>query len=387
MDLYISVISILFMMLVFYNLGMQAFRTDSQIHNISKPKFDKYMVWSIFFFAFMCGIRYRCGSDCESYVEGLKAVAKHVSSYDRDTEVEPLFLFYMRSCAALGIGRVLFLGGIAAVESYFLWAACKSRKYLLPFLGVVLVSSSYFLSFNNGLRQMIVACVFVYSISELIRTQNIIQYLVTMGICFFIHSSAILLLPVVFIYKYSVNINRWIAIVAFVVCFIVGRVSVLDDLLLQAEAGLSFLGYTGYADRMTHFVELESQIENFGPRSIVTWASFLIVFFWGNKTGEYYKQDKLYKISFLFTLVYSCASVLLASKSLLFMRPFEYLTPFVIISFSYLLWYLKVSRRPFSLCLVAMVICSYMFLVSVAERNVKDEAGLYKIVFLQENVR
>ena len=55
-----------------YSLGLQSYNLSNRVLNshAQRPYFNKYFFFSILFFALMCGLRYRCGADCESYASG-----------------------------------------------------------------------------------------------------------------------------------------------------------------------------------------------------------------------------------------------------------------------------------------------------------------------------
>lgn len=383
--LFISVVSYLFMGIVMYTWGGKSYRISNRalLNHSYRPYTNAYFYLSILFFALMCGLRYRCGADCESYAQGLERLiaGQSLSTYKEHDEF--LFESIARIMAWLGVGRVFYMGVWAFLEIVFFYSALKTRNYLLPFIGLVLILGPHFCEWNNGLRQMIAACICVYAVVGIVDGKSIWSFFIWLIVAFFFHKSALIMIPFVSLKFYHLKPNIYISACIFLLCFYFGQSRIFEFAFKEAETVLSFLDYEGYANRFDNILTEEATITSYGPRRIVLLLSSLFIFFFCQKIDEHVKGDKFYRVSFLLFLIYTSASELFIGHTVLLLRPFLYLMPFLLICSAYLLYYLKSTKKRIWYIAAIVVFCSFSLLSSWASFSVPDEAELYKYIFLK----
>ena len=126
---------------------------------------DGYVWMILLIFAILSGLRYRVGADYLSYAwyfERLVEWNKIDISY---VSIEPLFEWITRVIGRfLGLSVEFYFGFLAFVQIFFLYYALRHRKFLYPYIGLVLILGQYYLCWMNGIRQEIVGCVFIFAL-------------------------------------------------------------------------------------------------------------------------------------------------------------------------------------------------------------------------------
>lgn len=340
---------------------------------------DRYIIILILTFTFVCAIRYRVGADCESYAMGYLQ-----GNYDdnRGQSIEPIFMFVSSSFRALNLPRAFFLGFWAYIEIYFLCKSIYNRRYLLPYVGLLLILGPYFLTLCNGIRQAAVGCIFVYAVAVLIDKNAILRYIILILICCGIHSSAAILIFFIPIIWYNHIPNRWLSVLLILLSVILGQVDVVGEYLGQGKDILEYLGYSSYADNYDAYLSAESTITSYGPRRIVQLLLYLLIAWFSNDVDKYYNRDRFYRVSYLMFLIYVCATEILFSQTILFIRPFLYFMLYVLICSGYLLNYLK--RKSKLLYIAALIVASsYLIIDNIASFHIPNEASLYKTILFR----
>lgn len=343
---------------------------------------DPNIIVSILLFSLICGLRYHTGTDCEHYVNQFEHIVKtgiNANEYD-----EPLFTAFTWLVVKVHGGRILYLALIACAQLTLFYSAFITRKYLYPFLGIVLILGPHFLNFNNGLRQMLVACMFVVAVQQLIDHKRVLLFLLMILLGATIHSSAFILLLAVPLIWYDGFVNSRIAVAGVVISILIANLGVLDPLLANADGIMYLMGYDSYAERMDYYVGMEAQITHYGPRRIFQIVSYFLIIFYSERMKDFYKKDRLFRVSYLLFLLYICLFEMLSLKNLLFTRPLLYLTPFWLIISAYLLCYLKKTGKTFGFWISLIMLCSYSVLASIAEFQDPGASSLYRYIFFQD---
>lgn len=356
------------------------YNTNAKLNPSNTPKKQIY-VWFLFItFALFTGLRFRVGADCESYTHMLKDITGDLNNYHG--KIEPLFYILTKAFADLGLGRVAYLSFIALLQIVFLYKALQNRLYLFKsFILVTMLGPLWVVYLTNGLRQQIVACILLYALSIVSDKNRNWTYLLLITTCIFVHKSAIILYPLLLV-KYIKRIPSVIISLGLIlICVAIGQTTFVDNYLLKAKLILDYLGYDSYGQMLDYYVNAESSVISYGPRRIVQLLTYVLIIIFSKKMELYFKNDKLYKTSFILFLIYACISEALFSKSLLFIRPFEYFVIEVAVCGSYLLYYLSKEARkniiyPLSICIT----CSYLFIACIAVKNDTDEIVNYKTV-------
>ncbi len=352
--------------------------------NPSGERMDKYIWYSIIFYTIIVSIRYRVGADCESYADSLLDFAKGNYHEGRGHELEPIAILFGNIVNFFGGSRVLLLGLYGFCEVFFIEYALRSRKALLPFVGALIILGPFWFDLNNGLRQVTVTCMLLYAIQQLVDYCRWKKFLLLVFLGYFMHKSALILMPLVLLVFYDKLPNRWIMIGSLLLCIGLGSSGVVNQFISQGESYIKMFGYAEYSDRMDYFIEQESLVSNYGPRRIVMFLSYVLFMWFSSHVDDFVGHDKFFRVCLLLAFAYVCLSELLVSSFFIFSRPLGYVHIFVLISIAYTLYYLKCKTQSLIFLAGLILCCSYVLIECLAVYSNPNEYSLYKFIFLKE---
>ncbi len=359
-----------------YLIGKQAGSVKYQNKFLTAPLFCIF-----FLFAIISGLRYNVGVD---YLTYSKYYTQLRTIGTPELQMEPLFESISNILANMGLGIPVFFGFWALVQISLFYYGIKEENYLYPFIGLVLILGPYYLSWMNGIRQVIVCCAFV-PMTKLIIERKFIKYLLAVLICSLIHKSAFILIIFYFIPIKDYFKNRIVCIAILLCCAVLGQMAIVGDSLSFIEPILKILNYDSYADNFDNIMNNDISMA-YGPRRIVQLATALMIIWFSPEMKTIYK-DKFFTYSYTLFFLYVCLFDLFSNVSLLFIRPLMYLNPFVLIITAYFLLFLKNKFGAFHpLFWIAILFsCSYIFIESIAEIGNNKETSLYKLILFNQN--
>ncbi len=351
----------------------------------NKPKsFNLGTILIVTVFTLFSGLRYGVGVDYFSYLNYYLELKNGLPIAPLYDNFEPLFVGIASFLAYCKASPIIYFAFWALLQVTLFYYGLKDRKFIYPFIGLVLILGGYYLSWMNGIRQVIVACAFVM-ISHYIVKHKFIKYLLAVLLCTLMHRSAIILILFYFIPIKDYFKNKYLCIGILLLCAVLGQMAVLKDSLDFIEPILSNLGYDSYADNFTNIIESESS-RTYGPRRFVLLLTNILIIWFSPQIKEKY-GDKYFIFGYNMFFIYICLSDLLSNVSYLFLRPLFYLNPFVLIMTGYLLAYLS-QQKTLSLkiiFIIALIVsCSYMAIECVACYNLPDERSMYKSILFNE---
>lgn len=370
--------------LIMYTLGRNEWivsKRSLQSTGHIRVKWTAYTYIMILFFIIMSGLRYRVGVDCEEYVDMLKQGQSNYH-YDR---LEPLFRGIVDTLRAIVPSRFVYLGLLAALQIIPFYYALRNRKYLYPYIGILLIMGPFYLIWMNGIRQSIAACFFVLASSYLVdgvKKDRIIAALIIV-LAAQIHKSSYFLLAFVLLPSdWDLFKNKFINIIILIACAFLGQTDFLHNLLdgyTEVELGEM---YSNYNLEMTL---AQDSYMPYGPRRIVI-LLLSIMTMWFAPEMKKNNRDSFFVYSFNLFFIHAClCDNLFSNVSFIFRRPFIYTYPFELICFAYLLYYLKQRYKTNSIIyLFAMGLSSLFVLIECyASAGVLEETSLFKFFFLQ----
>ncbi|NLJ94576.1 MAG: hypothetical protein GX326_03670, partial [Clostridiaceae bacterium] len=146
-----------------------------ELTNIRLHKETSFWTWEmilpILLFAFISGVRWKVGTDHQSYLNGYMALIHGTET----RELEGAFMYFSQLFAYLNLHFTFFFGFWAFLQISFMYLTFKNERYLLPYIGIIIVFGGYYIGWMNGIRQTIAACIFVFSI-QFITKRKPIQY-------------------------------------------------------------------------------------------------------------------------------------------------------------------------------------------------------------------
>jgi len=282
------------------------------------------------------------------------------------------FDFLTKLFAQLNIHFTFYFAFWAFLQLFFIYRAFKDERYLYPFLGMIIILGPHYLSWMNGMRQMLAVTMFVFSI-QYIKNRKLIPYFITIFLATLIHKSAILFLIFYFIPQKDYFKNRYINIALVIATLIIG----LNPNWMQAfeyiERTLAVIGYDRYAERFDIMVEYRREMA-IGPRRISILLLNILTIWYSPKLKQVFKNTN-YLIYFNFAFVGVLLYNLFANTSHIFLRPVSYFTIFLALTTAYLLYYLKPQKKyivSLRFLIVFVVAISYMLLSVIADYGKGD---------------
>lgn len=249
-----------------FGLGQVAAKRE-QIY-IAKNKNLPFFTWEILFslliFAFFSGVRWNVGVDHLSYLSYYNELLNKRQFLSR--EMEPGFLFISKIFASLNIHFTVYFAFLAFLQIFFVYYAVKNERYLMPFLGMLILLGPQYLSWMNGIRQMLAATIFVFSI-QYISKRRLIPYIICILLATSIHKSAILLLIFYFIPQRDYFKNRYMNIALVILTLIIGSSPTFMNKMTPFANILELIGFERYAERFDIMLNYEREMA-LGPRRL-----------------------------------------------------------------------------------------------------------------------
>lgn len=310
---------------------------------------DKYRV-SLFFFTILLTLlaffRYGVGTDYFAY-EYLyyrlneSPIKEFLHGLDGQ---EVLFRVFGSMIKSFGFSYQSYLIVVAAINLLFVYKIC--RKYSKnPALSLFLYFCFYYIVWTfSGLRQGLAMAVGVYFLLECIRERKTVKLLIVVGILSFIHTSAIILIPLYFLSQLQVSRSK------------LTLLSVLSIIaaILPIGAVIGIFRGLPLMDRVIPYINTSFSLNN-----ILDFQSFgrflflaLALFFYNEykKRGELERRTiNIYIFSILFYFVFQFSELTAARLSL-----YGKMLDIVILANIYYLYKDKVDKLLYILCLLVL---------------------------------
>lgn len=199
----------------------------------------------MFFYALIFGLRYGVGTDCNSYIDSyIDALANH---YSEQTEIG--YNFLMKCFASINAPSWSFMGFVAFVQILPIFCAFKDKAKVLPYISFTLIIGCEFLTYMNGMRQVIAFSLFTMSLFYAEKKMFIIHYILIL-LAISVHKSAAILLiiyPFFLINKDNILSMKNQYLLLFV-ALILGNIGFVQDLLNPINTASDFFGYGIYSE-------------------------------------------------------------------------------------------------------------------------------------------
>lgn len=307
----------------------------------SIPNRRKYFIWiPILVYTLVFGVRYGVGIDYYSYVRFYNAAASGINSYVVDF-TEPGFQFFVKSCAALDTGVVLYMCALVFLQIVFLFGAFKRERYILPFLSFFIIfTGASMMTYMNIMRQFVAWGIFVYSI-QYIERGKFLKYVLLVLFASSFHFSALIFLPLYCIrYCYKILDNALVQLVLLFLCVLSLYINPIGELMEKSEILVAAMGYEDYY--LKDAINDENK-RTFGLFDFFQLLVYCIVIVQSKKMKSFYNSKKLEIMYFFFVigvfLSYICRG------SMMFTRVVQYFLNFDSIVFAYYCYFWKSHWR------------------------------------------
>ncbi|WP_417315547.1 EpsG family protein [Cycloclasticus pugetii] len=319
-----------------------------------------FWVWDVTFalliFAFVSGVRYNVGVDHLAYLNNYLTVqnSDHLV-FDKEWGFDAVTVFF----ANLGIHFSLYFGFLAFLQIFFFYRTFKCERYLYPFLGVIIIFGPEYLNWMNGIRQMLVATMFVYAIQFIVK-KNWRAYFVIIALATLIHQSAVLLFLIYFIPQRDFFKNRVITTILVFCSLLLGQTNFWIQIVDSLSGLINLIGYGKIFSRLDTLIA-DEQIRALGPRKVSIVLLAILTIFFSGKLKLYFKESN-FLIYYNLAIVGLLLSNLLSNAHHIFLRPVTYLVIFSVVTTAYLVVYLQKTSRKNILWLLATLLLAVCYL-------------------------
>lgn len=349
--------------LILYFLGSKNFKNKSQFNSFINCE----IIISILVFSVISGIRWKVGTDHLNYLETYENFSINNINQNK-TGLEYGFYLLTYLLSYLNLHFSLYFGIISAIQIGILFFTFKDEKYIIKYIGLIIVFGGQYHLWMNGMRQIIAALIFVYSIKYIIN-RSFIKYILLIILASTFHKSAIILLIVYIVPIINIFRNRIIAITLLILSIIIGSNKIFISETNQITNILMLIGYDDYANRIDYFINEMNVEMGFGPRRIITnliCISHILLF---NRMSEYFSDKKiiLYYNFSVFGIIYFN---LFSNSGPVLLRPTYYFMIFSSILSSYQLFFLKQninSLGKISYISFFIISISYLIIAIIAD--------------------
>ncbi|MGM9843462.1 MAG: EpsG family protein [Muribaculaceae bacterium] len=377
----------LFLAIALYVLARGSYEATVHKDGVMLQRVSQFWDWqiiaSILLFAVVCGVRYNVGVDNLGYIKQYVYAQEHGTVLRQD--FEPLFAWVQMSMANFGFHYSVFNGFWAAIQITFIYYALRNDKKYLPYVALMIVLSPIYLKWMNGVRQCVVECVFFFLI-EYIEKKQMWKYMLGVFLCSFIHSTAILLVPMYFIFQKPFYFKRWwVRIAIFLLCTYFGSQTGWFKSMMGVTDILEFIGYDRYADRMEYITTNLHEAKDWGPEKVGLFILDIMAIIIAPTFIKKYKLGKRFDIYYCAFFWGACGFRLFYDLSHLFYRIFAYYYDFYIIVIPISIYYLHKEKRIALFAFMAFLAYFSTFYRSVkcGLTNNLESWELYRFFFTQ----
>lgn len=339
-------------------------------------------VWCIVIFAFISGLRWDVGTDYLGYLQFYKDMRLGLEL--QRTDFEKGFAIITKAFGFLHIHYSLFFAFWAFLQCFFIVKSVSEEEYqVVPYILLLIPLSNHYISLMNGIRQMVVACSFVWA-TKFIMNREFMKYALWVFISSFIHQSVWILLPVYFLNRSKRKWDRGVFQgVVLLVCVIIGSTPSWISLMNSLSGLVGFMGYEKYSTQMDYLVSSEAIVDyNWGPRMLCNLALYFLIIILNDRVKNYFQSPRLdffYKIF----LIGVCLNYIFCRTSI-FTRPVDYLMLFSLPVCGYTLLYLKKTNQMPLFGALLFLSAFYVFVSCFTESSVPENmrnSFLYQFCF------
>lgn len=324
----------------------------SQVRSISI-----FIFFTLFLFS---ALRYDVGMDYQNY---------EAMFYGESNINELGFSLFYRFLRFLGCDFQVVCIIMAFFTMYYVYKFINSYTcyYFLSILIFYSVGQFYFNSFN-AMRQVLVSYIFLANL-HLIYKKKIIKYSFMCIFCmFFIHKTAIILLPLYFVF--NKNIFRYIKVILLLSPFVIVK---FLNIIISRTSYAIYLKFDNYANGMSLVTYL---------LIFFSFIIFLVDFYDTERENE---LNVLYNVNFILLIIFEFC-ILLAGNPLImvFNRISYYFSPILIVLIPLVIWKVKKSfNRGLLVCCLSCFFTGLSFITlimnGVSNHLVPYKTILYKL--------
>ena len=321
-------------------------------------------VWiPIIIFAIIFGCRYDVGVDQLTYLD------YYLGTMPNDKEF--LWRFVADLLKRCGVHYALYFSLWAFIQIFFLYFTIKDKRYLFPYVSLYLFIGSFYLPMMNGIRFMVAASIFFFSIHYIINHQ-FGKYLICILIASLFHKTAIALILVYpFLIWYNTkNFTRLqqLIVLVFVGIFLIFEETFYQYLISLFGLAIDLLDYhEGYnyilKFNINYILNQGSHFgRNTGLGTYITLFIVLVLIYYSKNLKKYYRST-FFDYSYLFCII-SYLIGFITQHSYVLGRPLLYFNNFKLLTLAFFTYYCFKSKKLVNVIMGMLFILIHIVLFS-----------------------
>lgn len=268
-----------------------------------------WMVLAILIYSIVFGMRYGVGVDHIGYLEDYQRLSFALDSQYDDTEAG--FRFIRDTLARGGVHFAVYFGLIAFLQLFLVFKAVKKDKFIYPYLVISFFLGCIWLSYANGIRQVLSFAFFAYSLSFIENKKQLPIHYLLLLLALSMHNSAALLfiMAPMLLLKSEWFSNIKLQYILLVVALVVGRFPQMEAWLMSLEGDYGMLdeymketGYDGYFE----YEDGAGVFRSAGTTGIgycVELLRNIIIIWFSNAVKQYNSRSKVVQYMYNFTYI------------------------------------------------------------------------------------
>ncbi len=347
------------------------------------PFYSWEILLSILLVTVIIGFKWNVGNDFGMYYNSFNDLLEHGEFRSRDN-FEIGYYYINKLIALTRCHPIVFFAIWILAQAVLYYFALRNRKFLLPWMGLLLILGPMNLNWLTFIRQWTISFMLLAAMPWIIERKPIPYFLMVL-FAITIHKSALLLVLFYFApLLVSENPVRWRYVGIFLLCVALGAYPIWLKAFSWVPDVVYWAGYERYHYLLDPLKNMEFHLYTWGPRHISSVLISLIFIWFYPQLKRHYAGDKFLSVSFVLAFVCVCYDNLVLNTSYVMRRPADYLYIFQWVMLAYTMSYLKDKKRYVLLASLCMLSClaTYVTLYKCAYMHAPDKL-LYHFFFFQ----
>ena len=360
----LSLIVYISLSLLLFALGWNVNRREQHLIRIGSRELPFYsweILVSIVLITSVMGLRFKTGSDYMMYWS-LYNYLLHGEPVQRFGGIELGFELISKLMATLRCHYIVFFSFWGALQATLLYYGLRHRKFLLPWIGLLLILGPYAFNWMSFLRQWVVVCAFVPMIL-LIEKRSFWLYSLLVLVLVTIHWSALMMLLLYFLpYQRLSSLSRKTYMWIFIACILIGLKPYFMMIFKPLLSSIPLFTYERYRPMLENLVQGGFRWMGWGPLHVITVFAQLVFIWFYNEIKEFRPNDRFLSVVFVLSFFAVCYENLMMNTDYYMLRPIEILYAFVLIMIAYAFHYLYSTKQYIKLVCCVLPIISYVLI-------------------------
>ena len=342
------------------------------------PFYSWEILLSIAIISIVFGFRFNTGSDYMMYWKQYYYDLYELD-YGRVGGMEVGYEWITKVFASFRLHFIVYFSFWAALQAFLLYYGLRHRKFLLPWMGLLLVLGPYSINWLSFMRQWTVTCAFIPMVS-LIQERRWLPYVLLVLLLSTIHVSAlILLLFYILPYKRIAELSRIKCLLIMALMILLGLKPFWIQVFKPIGELLPLLGYERYQAMFNDLMNGGARFMSWGILHIIIIFSQVVIIYYYKEVKAYRPNDLLLPYFFVLAFVAICYDNLMQNTIHFILRPVELLygCELVMLAYTYNFLYAKKRYKELLVCLLPVIL---YVLINVVKSHLNPAGDMSEIV-------